>query len=349
MFIDQVRVYLKAGRGGNGAVSFRHEKGVPKGGPDGGHGGHGGNVLLVAEKGLTTLAFFRFHPVNRAKGGDHGQGARKQGKRGPDLELRVPVGTVVKDAVTGQILCDLVEDGQGYIAAKGGKGGRGNASFATSVHQAPREHEPGRPGEAKDLVLELKMIADVGLVGFPNVGKSTMISKISAARPVIADYPFTTLIPNLGVVDVAGHRSFVVADVPGLIEGAHKGQGLGIQFLKHVERTMILVHILDVSSYSGRDPLADYRIVRREIAAFNPKLAARPQIIVANKIDLLREEDDGRLKAVKKLAASEKSPFYAVSAMKGEGLKKLVAALDETVLRLKAEKPAAPKGRKEAR
>ncbi len=345
MFIDQVGVFLKAGRGGNGAVSFRHEKGVPKGGPDGGHGGHGGNVLLVAENGLTTLAYFRFHPINRAKNGDPGAGARKQGKQGADLELRVPVGTVVKDAVTGQILCDLVEPGQGYIAAKGGKGGRGNTSFATSVHQAPREYEPGRPGEEKDLFLELKMIADVGLIGFPNVGKSTLISKISAAKPVIADYPFTTLIPNLGVVDVRTGRSFIIADIPGLIEGAHQGQGLGILFLKHVERTRILVHIIDVSPYSGRDPVEDYRIVRKEIAAFDPKLAARPQIIVANKIDLLRDEDASRLKAVKKLAAAEKSPFFAVSAMKKDGLRGLVAALDEAIVRLKAERPVPPKSR----
>lgn len=349
MFIDQVRVFLKAGRGGNGAVSFRREKGVPKGGPDGGHGGHGGHVTLVAERGLTTLAYFRFHPVNRAKNGEPGQGARKQGKRGADLELHVPIGTIVKDSVSGQILCDLVEDGQGYIAAKGGKGGRGNISFATAVHQAPREHEPGRPGEDKDLILELKMIADVGLIGFPNVGKSTLISKISAAKPVIADYPFTTLIPNLGVVDVAGLRSFVVADVPGLIEGAHRGQGLGIQFLKHVERTRVLVHLLDLSPYTGRDPVEDYRIVRKEIAAFNPRLASRPQIIAANKTDLLREEDSGRLAAVKKLAAKEKCPFFSISAMKGEGLKKLVAALDEAVLRLKSEKPAAARKGTDAR
>ena len=340
MFIDQVKVYLKAGRGGDGAVSFRREKGVPKGGPDGGHGGHGGHVLLVAEKDLATLAYYRFHPVNRAKNGEPGARARKQGKRGANLELRVPVGTVVKDAVTGRILCDLIEPGQGYIAAKGGKGGRGNTSFATSTHQAPREHEPGRPGEERELILELKMIADVGLIGFPNVGKSTLISKISAARPVIADYPFTTLIPNLGVVDVRTGRSFIVADIPGLIEGAHRGQGLGIQFLKHVERTRILVHLIDVSPYSGRDPIEDYWIVRKEIAAFDPALAARPQYIAANKIDLLREEDAGRLAAVKKLAAAEKCRFFAVSAMKKEGLDRLVRALDEAVARLEAESSA---------
>jgi GTP-binding protein len=342
MFIDQVKIFVKAGRGGNGAMSFRREKGIPKGGPDGGHGGRGGNVTVVAENGLTTLAYFRFHPINRAGNGEPGSGARRHGKQGADRELLVPVGTIVKDAATGQVLCDLVESGQGYIAAKGGKGGRGNMSFATAVHQVPREHEPGRPGEERDLFLELKMIADVGLVGFPNVGKSTLISKISAARPVIADYPFTTLIPNLGVVDVAGDRSFVVADIPGLIEGAHAGQGLGIQFLKHVERTKILVHILDLSPYSGRDPVEDYWIVRKEISAFDRKLASRPQIIAANKIDLLREEDAARLKAVKKLAADEKSPFFAISAMKGGGLKRLVAALDEAVVRAKSEKMAAP-------
>jgi GTP-binding protein len=340
MFIDQVKIFVKAGRGGDGAVSFRHEKGVPKGGPDGGHGGRGGNVTLVAEGGLTTLAYFRFHPINRAGSGAPGAGARRHGKSGAERELRVPVGTVVRDAATGRVLCDLVEPGQGYIAAKGGKGGRGNTSFATAVHQAPREHEPGRPGEERELFLELKMIADVGLIGFPNVGKSTVISKISAAKPVIADYPFTTLIPNLGVVDIGGTRSFIVADIPGLIEGAHEGQGLGVQFLKHVERTKILVHILDVSPYSGRDPIEDYRIVRKEISAFDRKLAGRPQIIAANKIDLLRDEDAARLQAVKKLAAAEKSPFFAVSAMKGEGLKRLVAALDEAVVRSKSEKTA---------
>jgi len=341
MFIDQVKVFLKAGKGGNGAVSFRREKCVPKGGPDGGHGGHGGNVLLVAEEGLTTLAYFRFHPITRARNGASGGGANRQGKRGADIELQVPLGTVVKDAVTGDILCDLIEPGQGYIAAKGGKGGRGNASYATAVHQVPREHEPGRPGEDKELLLELKLIADVGLIGFPNVGKSTLISKISAAKPIIADYPFTTLIPNLGVVDVGEGRSFVVADIPGLIAGAHSGQGLGIQFLKHVERTQILVHILDLSPYTGRDPIVDYRVVRAEITAFDPKLATRPQIIVANKIDLLGE-DQTLLKAVKKLAEAENAPFFAISAMKKEGLRRLVGALDEAIIQMKAGRSSSP-------
>lgn len=326
MFIDQVKVVLQAGRGGNGSVSFRREYKVPRGGPDGGRGGNGGSVTLVADEGLTSLAYFRFHPINKAKNGAHGEGGNRRGKQGEDLELRVPVGTVVKEIRSGKILFDFLHHGQKYVAAKGGKGGRGNASFATSTHQTPREHEPGRPGEEKDLWLELKLIADVGLIGFPNVGKSTLISKISAARPLIADYPFTTLIPHLGVVDFGGMKSFVVADIPGLIEGAHLGHGLGVAFLKHVERTKILVHILDVSPYSGRDPVRDYSIVMKEIEAFNPGLAKRRQILAANKIDLLGR-DKKRLEAVKKLAAAEGRPFFAVSALRGEGLGKLVAAM----------------------
>jgi GTP-binding protein len=326
MFIDQVKVVLQAGRGGNGSVSFRREYKVPKGGPDGGRGGNGGSVTLVADEGLTSLAYFRFHPINKAKNGAHGEGGNRRGKQGQDLELRLPVGTIVKEIRSGEILFDFLHHGQGYVAAKGGKGGRGNASFATATHQAPREHEPGRPGEEKDLWLELKLIADVGLIGFPNVGKSTLISKISAARPLIADYPFTTLIPHLGVVDFGGMKSFVVADIPGLIEGAHLGHGLGVAFLKHVERTKILVHILDVSPYSGRDPVRDYSIVMKEIEAFNPSLAKRRQILAVNKIDLLGR-DKKRLEAVKKLAAAEGLPFFAVSALRGEDLGKLVAAM----------------------
>jgi GTP-binding protein len=326
MFIDQVKVFLKAGKGGNGCVSFRREYGVPKGGPDGGRGGNGGDVVLVSEAGLTSLVFFRFHPINKARPGASGEGSRRQGKRGADLVLRVPVGTVVKDAATAEIFHDFLKPGDRFIAARGGKGGRGNTSFATSTHQAPREHEPGRPGEEKELILELKLIADVGLVGFPNVGKSTLISKISAARPIIADYPFTTLIPNLGVVDAGGERSFAVADIPGLIEGAHLGHGLGTQFLKHVERTKILVHVLDVSPFTGRDPVNDFGVVMAEVETFNPELARRPQLLVANKVDLLGE-DRSRLEAVKRLARRKKLAFFAVSALKSEGLNRLVAAL----------------------
>jgi len=326
MFIDRVRVTLQAGKGGNGCVSFRREWGVPKGGPDGGRGGNGGSVYLVSEPGLTSLSYFRFHPINRARNGSHGEGNRRSGKSGEGLVLRVPVGTVVKSAVTGETLFDFLRADQRYEAARGGKGGRGNVTYATSTHRTPREWQPGAPGEEKDLILELKLIADVGLVGFPNVGKSTLISKVSSAHPVIADYPFTTLIPHLGVVDASSERSFVVADIPGLIEGAHEGHGLGIQFLKHIERTKILVHIVDVSPYTGRDPVADFRVVLEELKAYNPGLEKRPQILVANKVDLLTD-DKKRLTALKRLAARRKLPFMAISALKGSGLKELVTAM----------------------
>ncbi len=326
MFVDQVTVSLRAGRGGNGAVSFRREAGVPRGGPDGGHGGRGGSVILEADPGLNSLSFFRFHPINKAGSGAPGGGNNRSGKQGADLTLRVPVGTVVKEAASGEILHDLVKPGERYVAAAGGRGGRGNASFATATHQVPREHTPGRPGEEKDLVLELKLIADAGLIGFPNVGKSTLISRISAARPVIADYPFTTLVPHLGVVDAGRDESFIVADIPGLIEGAHRGQGLGIRFLKHVERTKVLVHLIDVSPYSGRDPVGDFKVIMKELEAFNPDLARRPQIVAANKIDLLGA-DKSRLTAVKRLAARRKLPFVAISAVKSEGLSALKGLL----------------------
>ena len=326
MFVDQVKVYLLAGKGGNGCVSFRREYGVPKGGPDGGRGGDGGSVFLVAEQGLSSLSYFRFHPINKARKGAHGEGSNRSGKKGEDLILSVPIGTVVKSLKNGEVLFDFLQPGQQFLAAAGGKGGRGNASFATPTHRTPREWQNGEPGEEKELILELKLIADVGLVGFPNVGKSTLISKISAARPVIADYPFTTLIPHLGVVDVGREKTFIVADIPGLIAGAHEGLGLGIRFLKHIERTKILVHIIDVSPYSGRDPVDDYGIVMAELEAYSPELAKRPQIVVANKIDLLGESSK-RLGAVKKLASRKRLPFFAISAMKREGLKPLVSAM----------------------
>lgn len=336
MFVDQVRVILIAGKGGDGCVSFRREYRVPKGGPDGGRGGDGGSIYLVSDSNLNTLSYFRYHPINKARKGAPGQGSNKQGKRGRDLYLKVPVGTMVRDAASGQILHDFLKPGEVFLAARGGRGGRGNASFATSTHQVPREFETGKPGEEKELILELKLIADVGLVGFPNTGKSTLISRISAARPEIADYPFTTLTPNLGVVDVDEERSFVVADIPGLIEGAHQGHGLGIQFLRHVERTRILVHLLDVSPLSGRDPVKDYRIIQTELEAFNPELAKRKQVIVANKIDLLAE-DRKRLQAVRRLAAREKKPFLAISALTGKGLRELVGLLAALLAETKAE------------
>lgn len=330
MFVDQVKVILLAGKGGNGCVSFRREWSVPKGGPDGGRGGDGGSVFLVAEEGLSSLSYFRFHPINKARKGAHGEGGNRSGKKGEDLILSVPIGTVVKSAEKGEVLFDFLRPGQKYLAAKGGKGGRGNASFATPTHRTPREWQNGEPGEEKELILELKLIADVGLVGLANVGKSTLISKISSARPVIADYPFTTLIPHLGVVDVGQEKSLVVADIPGLIEGAHQGHGLGIKFLKHIERTKILVHIIDVSPYSGRDPVKDYGIVMKELEAYSPELLKRPQIVAANKIDLLGEEKE-RLEAVKKLASRKKLPFIAISALKGKGLRELVSAMAKTL------------------
>jgi GTP-binding protein len=328
MFVDQVKVTLSAGKGGNGCLSFRREKGIPKGGPDGGRGGDGGNIILYSKEGLTTLAYFRFHPLNKAKKGSHGEGGKRQGKRGEELILRVPVGTIVREGDPGRILFDFTAPGQMYLAAKGGRGGKGNASYATSTHQAPRRRQEGQPGEEKELILELKLIADAGLVGFPNAGKSTLISKVSAARPIIADYPFTTLVPNLGVVDLGEFKSFVIADIPGLISGAHQGHGLGTRFLKHVERTKVLVHVIDVSPYTERDPVDDFYAVLKELESFNPELCKREQIIAANKTDLLGDKRD-RLERVKKMAQKEHLPFYPISALKKEGLKELIYGIEK--------------------
>ncbi len=331
MFIDQVKVTLYAGRGGNGCVSFRRERCIPRGGPDGGRGGDGGSIYLVSDQNLNSLAYYRFHPINKAAKGAHGQGGNRQGKKGEDLYLRVPVGTVVKEKE--KVLFDFTSPGQTFLVAKGGKGGRGNASFATSTHQAPREWEKGQLGKEGEFILELKLIADVGLIGFPNSGKSTLISKISDAKPLIADYPFTTLTPNLGVVDVDDSRSFVVADIPGLIEGAHLGHGLGIKFLRHVERTKILLHLIDVSPFTGRKPAQDFKVVMKELEAFSPRLVKRHQIIAANKIDLLGE-DKSRLKEIEDLARLEEISFFAISALKSQGVKDMVRALSETLQHL---------------
>ncbi len=315
-------------------MSFRRERGVPRGGPDGGRGGDGGSIYLVSDENLHTLAFFRFHPINKARKGAHGEGGNRQGKRGEDLFLRVPVGTIVREKDKEDLLFDFVSSDKQYLIVKGGRGGRGNASFASPTHQSPREWGEGQLGEEKEFILELKLIADVGLVGFPNVGKSTLISKISAAKPAIADYPFTTLVPNLGVVDMDELRSFVIADIPGLIEGAHRGHGLGTKFLKHVERTKILLHLVDVSPYTGRNPVQDFKTVLKEIEAFSPRLVERHQILAANKIDLL-EEKKGGLEDLKKLARKEGLPFFAISALKKEGLGKLLNELARTLDRLK--------------
>lgn len=315
-------------------MSFRREYRVPKGGPDGGNGGGGGSIVLESKEGLNSLAYFRYHPIIKAERGAHGQGSNKTGEKGKDRRLKVPVGTQVKKE--DRVIFDFVKPEQTYTAARGGRGGKGNAAFVSSTNRAPRRVEEGTSGEEITLTLELKLIADVGLIGFPNVGKSTLISKISAAKPVIADYPFTTITPNLGVVDAGEFKSFVVADIPGLIEGAHAGHGLGIRFLKHIQRTKIIVHIVDVSIYSGRDPIEDLMTVNKEIQAFDPCLLERPQLIVANKIDLLGDAQD-RLEKTSRFARDKSVPFFAVSAIKGTGLKELVFAAVRQLIQMEKE------------
>jgi GTP-binding protein len=329
MFVDEVDIRVSAGDGGRGCVSFRREKFVPRGGPNGGDGGNGGSVFLVASPHLNTLVNFRFHPEFHARRGGHGQGSNRHGSNGDDLELEVPVGTVVyridPEGDRHEQVADLTAEGQRVLVAQGGRGGRGNAQFATSTNRAPRRADPGYPGEAWALRLQLKLLADVGLVGYPNAGKSTLISRISAARPKIADYPFTTLTPHLGVVRLGDDRSFVVADVPGLIEGAHRGQGLGHQFLRHIERTKVLVYMVDVSSASGRDPAADLTVIRRELELFRRDLLDRPQLVVANKIDAL--DDEERVTRLRAKADEWRLPVYAISAVTGQGVPALLEAM----------------------
>src|SRR5438067_2846933 len=330
MFVDEVDIHVEAGGGGRGCLAFRREKFVPRGGPSGGDGGHGDSVYVVASPHINTLINFRFHPEFSAARGAHGMGSNRTGHAGEDLELAVPIGTLVyeKSADPDQpsrLLADLAEEGQRVLVAHGGRGGLGNARFATSTNRAPRKVQPGEPGEVKDIRLELKLLADVGLVGFPNAGKSTLIAHVSAARPKIADYPFTTLTPNLGVVRLGDDRSFVVADVPGLIEGAHRGLGLGHQFLRHLERTKVLVHLVDVSGASERDPVDDLDTVRRELELFQPTLAAKPQIVTANKVDALG--DEARAAALARRAADLKLPFFRISGATGAGVAELVEAM----------------------
>ncbi len=320
MFIDEVRIRVKAGDGGNGCLAFRREKFVPRGGPSGGDGGRGGDVVFVASQHHNTLLHFRFNPEHEAERGRHGEGSNRTGREGASKDVPVPVGTIVYDADTGEQLHDFTQPGERFVIAKGGRGGRGNQHFATATHQAPTEHEPGKPGEEKRLQLKLKLLADVGLVGFPNAGKSTLISRISAARPKIADYPFTTLEPNLGVVSV-GDVTFVVADIPGLIEGAHLGHGLGVQFLRHVERTRLLVHLVDVSEATGRDPLEDFRVVMEELEGFSQDLVRKPMFVVASKVDVAQEP--ARIEALKALAAEKRLPFYEISSVTGQGIEDL--------------------------
>ncbi len=325
MFIDRAKIRIHGGNGGNGVTAFRREKFVPRGGPSGGDGGRGGDVWIVADASLNTLLHLRYNPEHVAERGRHGEGSNCSGREGEDLTIKVPVGTQIFDSASGEFLQDLATDGARWLAAKGGRGGFGNARFATSTNRAPRYHQSGSEGEERELQLELKLLADVGLVGFPNAGKSTLISTISAAKPKIADYPFTTLEPHLGVVDLGDFRTFVVADIPGLIEGAHEGAGLGHRFLRHVERTKLLLHLVDVSSISGRDPVSDYLTVNRELRAYNPELANRPQIVVATKIDAL--DDPERLEALRSQAMKDGLPFYAISSVANRGTKDLILAV----------------------
>jgi GTP-binding protein len=299
MFIDHAKIYVKGGDGGNGCVAFRREKYVPMGGPYGGDGGRGGNVIFVAEEGMTTLMDFRYRKHFKAERGNHGLGKNQHGAWGEDLIIKVPMGTIIRDDDTGELLADLTEHGQQAVIAKGGRGGKGNSHFANATHKAPSMAEKGEIGQERWINMELKLLADVGLVGYPNAGKSTLIAQVSAARPKIADYPFTTLIPNLGVVGTNHHESFVIADIPGLIEGAHEGVGLGHDFLRHIERTRVLLFILDAAETDGRDVQEDLRILQQELQLFNPELAKRPYLIVANKMDI--PGADERFAALKKV------------------------------------------------
>jgi len=332
MFIDEATIRVKAGDGGNGCLAFRREKFVPRGGPSGGDGGRGGDVVMESSERHNTLVHFRFNPEYKAQRGRHGEGSNKTGRDGEGVVLKVPVGTIVYDADSGEKVHDFSHADEKVVIARGGRGGRGNAQFKTSTHQAPREHEGGRPGEERTLRLELKLLADVGLVGYPNVGKSTLISRISAARPKIADYPFTTLQPNLGVVlvgEASNEVSFVVADIPGLIEGAHEGAGLGTQFLRHIERTRLLVHLIDVSDASGRpDPVKDFEVIMGELESFGAKLEFKPMILVASKCDVANKT---KLSKLKKFAKSSDLDLYPISAVTGEGVEKLLFAMAEKV------------------
>ncbi len=321
-FIDETKIRVIAGDGGRGCVSFRREKFVPRGGPSGGNGGGGGDVIMEADAQLTTLLDLRYQKQYKAERGQHGMGSDCHGRRGADRVIRVPVGTIVRDAATGEVLGDLNAAGERVVVASGGRGGKGNAHFVSSTHRSPRFAQPGEPGEDKELLIELRLLADVGIIGLPNAGKSTLISVISALRPKIADYPFTTLAPNLGVVNYGDHQSFVVADIPGLIEGAHAGQGLGHKFLRHVMRTRVLIHLLDASKISEGDPLADWRAVNRELELFDPELIKKPQIVVANKVDIPEARSAAALFA-KKLPKKFK-PLELISAATGEGVKPLV-------------------------
>jgi len=324
MFIDRARIQVRGGDGGNGVTAFRREKFVPRGGPSGGDGGNGGSIFLESSEGMNTLLHFRYNPEHTAGRGRHGEGSKRHGANGKDIVLQVPVGTMVFDEETGEMVHDFTSPGERLLVAQGGRGGRGNAQFTSSTNRAPRHHEDGRQGESRVLRLELKLIADVGLVGLPNAGKSTLISRISAARPKIADYPFTTLEPHLGVVDMGDYRTFVVADIPGLIEGAHTGSGLGDQFLRHIERTKLLLHMVDISGLAS-DPVADYQTVSHELESYSRDVARKPKIVVATKMDAL--DDHERLDEFRKFCRARGLELYTISAATGDGLKELIYAI----------------------
>lgn len=335
MFIDQATIVVKAGRGGNGCVSFRREKYVPKGGPDGGNGGNGGSVVIRSDRNLTTLMDFRYKRHYRAENGDHGKGANKTGKQAKDIILRVPSGTVIRDAQTGELIADMIDHADEVVVAGGGKGGRGNAEFATSTNQAPRIATKGKVGEGRTIEMELKLLADIGLVGFPNAGKSTLISRISSARPKIAEYPFTTLVPNLGIVSFSEYKSFVVADMPGIIEGAHKGKGLGVQFLRHIERTRVLVLLVECTT---ENPKEVYTTLVSEMKSFNTEMLDKPQIVALTKIDLADEALKKKLTSPKAIFG-KKIPVHLISAVTGEGLQGLIAEMWKTLERTSSRKP----------
>lgn len=334
MFVDKVKVYVKAGRGGNGCISFRREKNVPRGGPDGGDGGKGGDVIAQAYDHINTLVYQYYNQHYRAENGEHGQGKNMHGRDGKDIIMKVPVGTIIRDAETNEIIADLKTAGESVILAKGGIGGKGNARFKSSINQSPKIAEKGEPGEERTLELELRLIADVGLVGYPNAGKSSIISKVSASKPKIADYPFTTLSPNLGTVKIDEERSFVLADIPGLIEGAHAGVGLGDEFLRHITRTRALIHVVDVASVDGRDPVDDYEKINKELFLYDPHLAELPQIVAANKIDLPSAKSGFR-KLQEHLSNEHDRPIIPVSALTGEGLSELIYSAYELLEKVK--------------
>jgi len=340
-FLDRAKILVKAGDGGNGVTAFRREKFVPRGGPSGGDGGRGGSIRMEATPQLNTLLQFRFNPEFRAGRGSHGEGDKRHGKDGEDRNILVPVGTLVTDGDTGELFHDFSEPGECVVIARGGKGGRGNAQFATSINRAPRHHEDGEPGEIRSLQMELKLIADVGLVGFPNVGKSTLISRISAARPKIADYPFTTLEPHLGVVAYGDEGSFVVADIPGLIEGAHEGTGLGLEFLRHIERTKLLVHVVDVSS-TGRDPVDDFLTISRELELYKSDLLAKPQVVAASKTDAL--DDPARVEKLREFCAARGLKMFEISAVAGHGINEFVSAVGAIVEQMRKSSQTAVSG-----